>query len=57
MTDNSDTVEVDREYLWALEVLATDSINEAEILPSVYLDALGIARDANLKQPRDRYNE
>ena len=55
----NETVEVDRDYLWALEVLSCDSIaidgetsrNNADR----FVDAMGVVEDANLTQPRARY--
>lgn len=56
------TVEVDRDYLWALEVLACDSLGidgqTSRDHDDRYGDAIGIARDRNgLSRPRDRYLE
>lgn len=49
----TDTIEVDREYLWALEVLAVDYLqNETDY--DEYREAVGIVQDANLKNPRPK---
>lgn len=52
------TVEVDREYLWALEVLACDSLGidgeqKADYMMR-YMDAKQLAEDGVLNQPRTR---
>lgn len=62
MTDGGcETVEVDRDYLRALEVLALDSMNvegqTSREFPDRYADALVAADKANLTQPRSRRDE
>lgn len=52
------TIEVDRDYLWALEVLACDSLGidgeTSQEYPTRYGDAIGVASAANLNQPSTR---
>ena len=47
-------ITVDREYLWALEVLALDNIDTEDQPVGDRYDALRVVREANLKQPRER---
>ena len=47
-------ITVDREYLWALEVLALDRIDSEGQPVSDCYDALLVVRGANLNQPRER---
>ena len=51
------TIEVDAEYLWALEVLACDSMGldgqTSNAYSNRYVDALVTAENANLVRPRD----
>lgn len=55
----NETVEVDRDYLWALEVLACDSIaidgETSREHSDRFVDAMGVAEQASLSQPRPRY--
>lgn len=55
----SETVEVDRQYLWALETVAVgetrqDSIgtDTEPVSQSDYITALNVLKQANLHQPR-----
>ena len=56
-----ETVEVDRDYLWALEVLACHSLGidiEPEELSQFNKDeAVTVVERANLTQPRPRNND
>lgn len=47
-------ITVDRDYLWALEVIASDSIHADDVPSSDYADALRVVRRANLRRPRER---
>jgi len=47
-------ITVDREYLWALEVLALDNIDAKDQPVDDRYDALRVIREANLKQPRKK---
>jgi len=47
-------ITVDREYLWALEVLALNSIDSEDQPVSDRYDALRVVREANLNQPREK---
>lgn len=49
------TVQVDREYLWALEVVALSGIVHGGDVPrSDFKEAKKILENANLKRPIDR---
>jgi hypothetical protein len=48
-----DQIEVDREYLWALEVIAcAESELRADQQPGKVEEAKRVLNDANLKRPR-----
>jgi|AntDeeMetagen134_2_1112570.scaffolds.fasta_scaffold01537_13 hypothetical protein len=55
-----ETIEVDRDYLWALEVLACDSLGidgeTSERNSDRFGDAMGVAEDASLSQPIKRHD-
>lgn len=57
--ENDNMMEVNVDYLWALEVLALDSMGvEGETsrdYSTRYSDAVGIAESANLVTSRNRY--
>lgn len=49
----SETVEVDKEYLWALEVLALDYLKNKSSY-NEYSDAKDVVQSANFNQPREK---
>lgn len=51
-----ETVEVDRDYLWALEVLALDYLQDKAEYDD-YQDAKRVVEGANLNRPRDRSSD
>jgi len=49
----TETLEVDRDYLWALEVLAVDYLQN-DVAYDKYETAKTVVERANLNRPRDR---
>lgn len=52
----NDTIEVDRDYLWALEVLAVGRIPRgSDVTRSDFKEARRVVKNSGLTQPRPRY--
>ena len=49
-----ETIEVDKRYVWALEVLALDYLEDSASYDN-YVDAKEVVEEANLSRPRDKH--